>query len=152
MEQVFKALCNFSDTHGDLIPYALIQPRMRNRKEYKVVLFNCHAQYVADISTGSNHKGSIIFSHAPHSELVDFAVQAALLLSKTCSFFICDGIVRIDVFQTMQGKLVVNEVESLEANYSSRNHLNQLRMRNLLDQYWHSILSSLIFSYKIKSS
>ena len=65
-------------------------------------------------------------------------------LSTTCPCFISDGLVRVDVFQTMHNRFVVNEIESLEANYSSRIQINQFTLRSKLDGYWHSKLCDLI--------
>ena len=44
------------------------------------------------------------------------AVQELKIRVPEC---ICDGLVRVDIFTNANGNLVVNEFESLEAEYSS---------------------------------
>jgi hypothetical protein len=144
VEKLFHALYCLWIRYGHLIHYAMIQARMRNRKEYKIVIFNGKVQYIANISTGRRIKGCVHFSYPPHSALFEFAEMIVSHLSTTCPSFISDGLVRVDVFQTMHNRFVVNEIESLEANYSATFPIDQFTLRTKLNGYWHSKLFELI--------
>ena len=68
---------------------------------------------------GDNHcKPSFSFSEAPHSELYTFVKYVVHRLRKAFGddALILAPILRIDVFQNQEGKFVVNEIESLEAD------------------------------------
>ena len=85
-------------------------------KEYKVVCFQEQVQF---LTSNPKKAGGKSFSVAPHEELFQFASQALQDLKVNCHEFISDGLVRIDIFQNRYGKFVVNEFETLEANYES---------------------------------
>ena len=55
------------------------------------------------------------FSFRPHTRLFAFAKKVKELYQMRCSSCCSYPILRIDVFITNTGKLIVNEVESLEA-------------------------------------
>jgi len=44
-DNVYNALRNIVSDFGDLYPYAMLQPTLANRKEYKVILLNKKAIY-----------------------------------------------------------------------------------------------------------
>ena len=98
---------------GDTFPYTMIQATMRNKKEYKVVMFNREPKYVAYNPNASG----IAFSIHPHTHLMSFAEYALNEFSLSCPFAMVDSLMRVDIFQTQSGKLVVNEFESLEADH-----------------------------------
>ena len=59
-----------------------------------------------------------------------------------CPWMIVDGLMRVDVFEAQDGRLVVNEFESLEAQYEAyKIELNGEMIKNL-ENYW---LTKLIF-------
>ena len=79
-------------------------------------------------------------------ELMDFAESACTQLNnRTSKVFLSDGITRVDLFCTKDGNLIVNEFESLDANYSSTES-NQSKTAQLIQQYYVDILSKLINS------
>lgn len=93
------------------ISYTMMQPRMECRTEAKVVCFNGTAMYIA---TTLFHGGSI----GTTDEMLEFAEKAIRDLAKACPFAILDGLVRVDIFRNKAGQLVVNEFESLEADFA----------------------------------
>lgn len=103
----------------------ILQPCMKNRKEYKVVVLNEIPVYVSfnPRNLGPSKKS---FSKAPHENLLAFASDAVEKLKTNCKESITDGLIRVDVFQNQQGNFVVNEFESLDANFSS-NEMNMVK-------------------------
>ena len=89
---------------------------MKNRKEYKVVVLNMKPVFIAynPKCSGAQRKS---FSKKPHERLFNFAKLAVERLKEKCSHSIVDGLVRVDIFQNENQELVVNEFESLDANY-----------------------------------
>ena len=123
----------------DVFPYLIIQPRIGTKQESKVILWNGQAQFVCGSSKGLKQlKGE--------KELMDFAESACKQLNnRTNKAFLSDGITRVDLFCTKDGNLIVNEFESLDANYSSTES-NQSKTAQLIQQYYVDILSKLINS------
>jgi len=136
---VFRAVEMLSNNCYPRLPYVMIQPTVRNRKEYKVVLFNGKYQYVNNKPKTPPH--SHAFSYEPHERLRRFAEYAVSELSVCCPGAITDGLVRVDVFQTATKSLVVNEFESLEAIYY---HQLQYTTTNKLILYWKDKIKSIV--------
>ena len=150
---VYHAIEMLSKTCHPRLPYVILQPKMQNRKEYKVVFtvvdcckccqsvkkllqqvvtFNGEFQYVNDKpKSPSPSKG---FSEEPHTRLRHFAEHAIAELNVNCPSAITDGLVRVDIFENAYKELVVNEFESLEAVYYSK--LGQASMHSMLVVYW----------------
>ena len=63
-------------------------------------------------------KGTYAFSKRPHTEIFQFAESAVKVLAKNCPTAIVDGMIRVDIFQRKDGKFVVNEFESFEADFN----------------------------------
>lgn len=106
---------------------------MKNRKEYKVAVFQEEVQFLTYNSRKPTP--SIAFSKPPHHKLLQFAYDAVQDLKNSCPEFLCDGLVRVDIFQNEAGNMVVNEFESLEANYYTSNHIDMVFMQKLIT-YW----------------
>lgn len=141
VDEIFEALSTACASYGSRIDYAMLQPCMKNRKEYKVVYYGGAARYVSNIK--QKHAGERAFSATPHSSLFAFANNAVDALSAKNPTFQNDGIVRIDIFQTCANRLVVNEFESLEACiYSSPK--NELAARDWLKNFWYMQLENSI--------
>ena len=104
LEDIICKIANQYETLKEKLPYTMVQATMANKKEYKVVLFKGEAIYIFKAST--NKKG-IAFSSKP--ELMNFAIEFA----SACPNAFLDSLMRVDIFQTTTGKLVVNELESL---------------------------------------
>jgi hypothetical protein len=108
------------------ISYTMIQPRMANRYEAKVACFNGKAMYVAFRLRFGPSIGA-------DSEVMPFAEFAINELQRNCRHAILDGLVRVDIFKNGSGKFVVNEFESLDADY---NHAEEGDINILLEAYW----------------
>jgi hypothetical protein len=120
------------------LPYLMIQPCMYNRKECKVVVLNNSPVYLAGISTGGNSKSKngVRRSFADFEELQQFASRAIEQLRLAAPFAITDGLFRVDIFQTAAGKMVVNEFESLDAEYQSSVSGRAEATYTFLEKYW----------------
>ena len=121
LEDIINKIANQYETFKEVLPYTMVQPTMTNKKEYKVVLFNGEARYISKVSPYS--KGTA-FSSKP--ELMNFAVEALKEFGSACPNALVDSLMRVNVFQTMTEKLVVNELESLEADHLCNNGLNRV--------------------------
>jgi hypothetical protein len=99
-----------------ILPYVMLQACMKNRKEYKVVVINQKALYLAN----HHRKVGTSYSKYPHTALLNFAENAVASLKLNCPSTITDGLVRVDIFKNAYDKLVVNEFESLEACYYNK--------------------------------
>jgi len=121
------------------IPYLMIQPCMYNRKEYKVVSLNNVPTYVATIATGKNKKSGcgVNKSFGNTDSLLSFAGEAIKRFRLNAPYAITDGLLRVDIFQDAKGQMVVNEFESLDANYSSTAQL-QMATHSFLNKYWEN--------------
>ena len=50
---VFSTFRQIIDDFNAMYPYAMVQPKLRNRKEYKVVVLAKKAAYISSIASGS---------------------------------------------------------------------------------------------------
>lgn len=78
---------------------------------------------------------------AEQGQLFEFAEDAVKFLKKLSPSFLCEGLVRVDIFCNAQGRLVVNEFESLEATHYSTNHTVECFVSRILTRYWLTILN-----------
>jgi len=143
---ISKIVIQYNDLQNS-IPYTMLQATMRNKKEYKVVLFNRVPKYIAHnpYSIGTS------FSKYPHIKIMSFAANALNEFSLSCPFAMVDSIMRVDIFQTKSGKLVVNELESLEADHhpTTGNHKKDA-VDYQVKEYYERILSDLLDKKFIK--
>ena len=93
------------------------------------------------------------FSFEPHTKLAAFAIKIKNILEERCPHICSYPILRIDVFITQLGQLIVNEVESLEAYIPAagkcRHEIDQ-KSQNFINEFWkHRLeyLLSLAFDY-----
>jgi hypothetical protein len=139
LEDIICKIANQYETLKEILPYTMVQATMANKKEYKVVLFKGEARY---ISRGPTNKKGIAFSSKP--ELMDFAMEALKEFASACPNALVDSLMRVDIFQTMTGKLVVNELESLEADHLCSNGLDRITVDNEVRLYYEMVLRSII--------
>jgi hypothetical protein len=125
-----------NDMYGDSpscyeLPYIMLQVRVTNNSEVKLVFLN--KQYSHMVSSGGRSivKSLVGFSS---SDLVAFATEALNLLPE--EDYILDGMVRVDIFRSNEGTLVVNEFESLEASYFTTSPKAQGILESFLEAYW----------------
>jgi len=142
MQQYMRTLSRKYFGH---IPYLMIQPCMYNRKEYKVVALNNVPTYIASIATGRGKKSAtgVNQQFGDTDSLLDFAGKAIGAFRLNAPFAITDGLFRVDIFQDVTGKMVVNEFESLDANYSALTNL-QMATHSFLIKYWENKITELL--------
>ena len=124
-------------------PYVMVQTRMLNNKEYKCVVFNGKREYVAYNCNRSKDQDA--YSEYPHKRILDFAESAVKVLAKNCPAAIVDTMVRVDVFQRANGKLVVNEFESFEADHhTSKGYSDNIKthLEMKLDNVYINVLNT----------
>lgn len=110
---------------------------MANNFEYKVVCWNKVPRYIA-----SRQKGyGFAFADGKEQEVLAFAGRAVQLLSERHSSAILDGLVRVDIFTTATNDMVVNEFESLEAMFLSKNSTWNNFIQTNMRRYWFDILN-----------
>ena len=120
---------------ADVFPYLIIQPRMVSNAESKVVLWNGVAQYVC-ITPGRIGILKKKEYNISKSDLFKYTEDAcATLKQETNGAFNSDGLTRVDCFCLSNGKIVVNEVESLDANFSGRSDSESLTSTFLVNYY-----------------
>ena len=132
---VCKALDFATGKFGGRIPYAMVQPCLANRKEYKVVVLNGKASHILPQDAGVRVGGKS-FSSFPHKDLFKFAEMAVEILSKRCNGSHSSGLLRVDIMQTSAGNMIVNEFESLEALYMSASSCQTSSTHSFLREYW----------------
>ena len=102
---------------GGRLSYSMLQPCLANRKEYKIIILQGHAKYVADISQRKNC--GTPFSDSPHTNLKKLAEKVCEIFEARCAGALVLPLLRVDIMKSKNG-LVVNELESLEACYFSK--------------------------------
>jgi hypothetical protein len=104
---------------------------MISNNESKVILWNGKAQYISN----NGCKPKIMGSKNGKIELFQFAEEG------TNGAFIGDGLSRVDCFLSAEGKLVVNEFENLDANFSGPKNYECKTPTFLCDYYSNMIQS-----------
>jgi hypothetical protein len=101
----------------------MIQPRLSNRKEYKVVVLNGKASHIIpQCANGVTCPGKAFTFATETTDLFRFAEMAVHCLSKQCPASLIAGLIRVDIMETLAGNLIVNEFESLEAVFEPSGH------------------------------
>lgn len=125
-----------SDIFGDRptcyeIPYTMLQVRVMDRSEVKIVFLNKEFSHICSSSTALIKKNLQGFTQ---SELITFATEALHLLPD--DEYILDGLTRVDIFKSNEGTLVVNEFESLEAGHFTTKATTLHNLQCFLHSYW----------------
>lgn len=145
---ILKIIDSLSRQYAGILPYVMLQPRVPNPREARVILFDGAAQYIAYDHHRPSNSSAL---KASESKLFAFAEDAVRKLKKSCPWAILDGLVRVDIFEVQVGpneyRLYVNEYESLEASYKiSKNsqHYKECKVRVSLQEYWRKLLELLV--------
>lgn len=80
------------------------------------------------------------FSKPPHTDLFRFAEGAAQYLGQMCKGALVGFLLRVDIMQLSNGKMVVNEFESFEAVFASSSECETCRVQQYLDDFWNDML------------
>jgi hypothetical protein len=132
---------------SNIFPYLLLQEKMKYDNESKVILLNGQARYITSVD---NVKGLIHATKFPavsKEKLFQFAEEAFRELQLNCPYFCCEPMVRVDVFNNSENKLVVNEFESLSSNYSCASHVEQSQIYMYLVDFWVKKLQSFLLTH-----
>jgi len=126
---------------GNRIPYAMIQPCLINRKEYKVIVLNGRVSHcLPQRSNGVVTTQCRTFSKPPHREIFKFAETVVSMLDHVCPGTITNYLVRVDVMQKQSGNLIVNELESFEAAFESANEAETHATSAFVRTFWENVL------------
>ena len=118
---VLNALKKFDRDRNFFISHAFVQHGVKQgNMEAKVVCLGGEAKYVA---TQRRHLPAGVAE-----DYLQFANEVIADLIMKCPCAILDGVVRVDIMKLSTGELVVNEVESLEADTPGKS-----RNENLTD-------------------
>ena len=119
---------------ADVFSHLLLQPKVSNNEE-KIILFNGKAKFnnKSDSTAGLTNKVS-------QHELNRFAEEVVQKLKVSFPHFLWEALIRVDIFRTKEGKLVVNEVESLDANCSSPKNERTMSVFQFYRKFWRFII------------
>jgi hypothetical protein len=124
-----------------IIPYMIFQERVTNNKEVKMIFLNRKFSHFVSPSARS----SLITTSLQGFENVDlirFGNEVVARLDE--DVYETRGLFRVDIFKSNHGNLVVNELESLDANYYSSNELIEPRVISFLENYWETLIHNSI--------
>jgi len=124
--------------------YAMLQPCLSNRREYKVVLLGGTARYVSDINQRDGL--GVPFSSPPHLDILRLAEMAGEMLEARCVGANITPLLRVDIMQSANG-LVVNEFEGLEACYYSKTINHEFHTTSFLEEFWFQTLQCLVYAH-----
>ena len=113
----------------------MLQRRLKHNVECKVVVFNYKSRFIAS-RTGSRPS----LRSYDDNQILLFAEQAVVKLRENIPYCISDGLVRVDIFTETSSGIVINEFESLEANWHSKADSTVIEMNSDLTIYWTNIL------------
>lgn len=138
---LWRGLRIYEREYSDIIPYAMLQPCMANKRECKMVFLN--GQF-AHFAKSSNIGKAFISTDIQREEIKRFAEMIVTRVRQQIPHSITDGLLRIDIFRNCRGAYVVNEIESLEGRYWSRGGNRALVEEQTVDrfllEYWTDVL------------
>jgi len=115
--------------------------RLRNRREYKVVVLNGVASHV--LNQHQSAKGIPFVANA-FDGLREFAQSAVLKLKRECAGSLCDFIIRVDIMSREDGSFVVNEYESFEAIFYSNDFALESTTQEFIRRFWSSTVKRIV--------
>ena len=126
--------CMFGNIPGEgfKVPYVMLQEHVTSNAEVKVIFVNRQFSHCCNLPRTVKSFGKS-FSQ---NDVVAFAYQVLESISHLDELFILDGIVRVDIFKANDGRLVVNELESLEADFYSKSSNDTNFVSAFLRNYW----------------
>jgi hypothetical protein len=130
-EEVMSAIRLAARHYFPRVKYVMVQAQMNNRKEYKLVFIGGKFAWMASIKKSACR--SKAFSPAGHAVLKRWATTALEVFQKSCPESMCEGLVRVDIFQNNTGGFSINEFESFEADVESITREYNLYLSGLHD-------------------
>jgi hypothetical protein len=129
---------------------AIIQPRVRDHTEAKVICYQGKAQFM----NPHDRKRTSPFRHLPEATFKEFADMVILRIREVAPHVISDHVLRVDIFGVRDEvdvlHLFVNEVEGYEASVWGKGSLAGIyigKMVGVLRQSWFDIGDTLIESH-----
>ena len=144
INSIVRVLNWFQKEYKGTIKYAMLQPCMSSKREYKMVVTNGTVLYEAKIGSYSKNR---VKGFPCKDDRINFANEVFQKFQMNCPRAITDGLLRIDIFCTASGKLVVNELESLDAAYYSTNYGLEITTTSFLIQYWREKILLLVSKF-----
>ena len=120
----------------------MLQVRMLNRREYRVVAVNGKVEYIAHIP-GLANRGTA-FPGVIMEKVMDFAQKALNTFSVRCVGLITKCILRVDVMINNCNELVVNEFEGFEASKDTEDMGMVTYVNNSICNFWYNQLIKII--------
>ena len=146
---IFRAIRRFvnKDNIGGYVPYAIIQPEIKDNAEAKVVCFNGKAEYLEKIKKSKT--GRSPFGGVAEQTLFDFAEHVISCLTKSCPALCTRQVLRVDIFgfKDYPGEFICNEVEGYEAQRCGTGTTagdRESRLSSKVVAYWDTVLTELI--------
>jgi len=129
------------------ITYAMIQPRIPENTEAKIVCFNGIPELRNPNKKGD--KGRSPFGDVSDEDLFKFSRHVISVLRNVCPELIADQVLRIDIFgfKNHPGLFIVNEIEGYEAQRTGTGTKAGDKLSKLLgdvEDYWYNILCELV--------
>lgn len=137
-QELIAAITKRHSANSFPFPYLLLQPRVPNPKEFKIILHNGIGKYFHQ--RGMNSYYTPRKSSPIYKDVMEFAKLVYDELKLRSQSIILEGLVRVDIMQ-VQSKFLVNEIEGVDSNYSSTNPENEVMTQHFLKQHWANIIN-----------
>ena len=125
-----------------VFPYLMLQPAIPNNTEYKVILLDGVPKYF--FAEGQGATASPTLGSDQGKKMFAFATLVHQTWSSRNPQGILDGLGRVDIMELEDGELVVNEIEGVDSNYSSKSFGKQCQTVTFLDNYWTKIIANCV--------
>lgn len=137
---------NTSPVESFIMPYVMLQERVVGLDQTKPT--TPPEPKLIFLNRKFSHFATKYLSLAPYSsnDLIAFASSTLDFLANNHPEFILDGLVRVDLFKSNKGDLVVNELESLEAGYAGTDEAANAKTLSFLELYWEQKIYDCIVS------
>ena len=131
------------------ITYAMIQPRIPNNAEVKIICFNGKAKFRNMYKKATDKNALSPFKGVNLKEFFDFAEHIIAVLRRICPELITDQVLRIDMFgfRDRPGVFIVNEIEGYEAQRTGTGLKAAAQLGRLsadVETYWYNTLCELV--------
>ena len=120
------------------VPYLILQEKVKNNVEVKVVFLGGQFSHIASIGSSKVKQSLPNFETKEIVQFASWALQSLEQEMNGCA--ILDGLVRVDVFESNNRTLVVNEFESLDAGFECCHESKNNATTAYLKMYWQSKL------------
>ena len=157
IEEIYAAIVKLARKDTNFrVSYLILQPRLANRKEYKVcILSDPYTEEQLEpflcVHPHEASDGRAFDNKYHHNEVFAFAKLAKRMYEEHVSH-LTYPVFRIDIMRLQNGKMVVNEFESLEAMISSatlgnaKRAFEDSRSETFMQAFWESELSRILDS------